>query len=166
MNMWCYGFYITITFSDKVRTEEVQSLYSANHCSWSDHEISSAWKRNCQVFVISGLLTIWTSVFRPSLKFSSSFLFHRNSSSSFPSIIQFVQRLTRGNCSRVGFGWGRRGTMSSEGVKEDCLGWAARDPSGFLSPYKFSRRYCCDHYSLFNSSAPYLFSFYCSNYLN
>ncbi|KAF8028097.1 hypothetical protein BT93_E0875 [Corymbia citriodora subsp. variegata] len=30
--------------------------------------------------------------------------------------------------------------MSSEGVKEDCLGWAARDPSGFLSPYKFSRR--------------------------
>lgn len=30
--------------------------------------------------------------------------------------------------------------MCSEGVKEDCLGWAARDPSGFLSPYKFSRR--------------------------
>ncbi|XP_010056069.2 probable cinnamyl alcohol dehydrogenase 1 isoform X1 [Eucalyptus grandis] len=30
--------------------------------------------------------------------------------------------------------------MSSEGVKEDCLGWAARDPSGLLSPYKFSRR--------------------------
>ncbi|KAF8028098.1 hypothetical protein BT93_E0876 [Corymbia citriodora subsp. variegata] len=30
--------------------------------------------------------------------------------------------------------------MSSEGMKEDCLGWAARDPSGLLSPYKFSRR--------------------------
>ncbi|XP_039168006.1 probable cinnamyl alcohol dehydrogenase 1 isoform X2 [Eucalyptus grandis] len=30
--------------------------------------------------------------------------------------------------------------MSSEGGKEDCLGWAARDPSGFLSPYKFTRR--------------------------
>ncbi|KAK2632657.1 hypothetical protein EUGRSUZ_L01279 [Eucalyptus grandis] len=30
--------------------------------------------------------------------------------------------------------------MSSEGAKEDCLGWAARDPSGRLSPYKFSRR--------------------------
>ncbi|KAI6706915.1 hypothetical protein NL676_009877 [Syzygium grande] len=30
--------------------------------------------------------------------------------------------------------------MSSEGVKEDCLGWAARDPSGLLSPHKFSRR--------------------------
>ncbi|XP_030540168.1 probable cinnamyl alcohol dehydrogenase 1 [Rhodamnia argentea] len=30
--------------------------------------------------------------------------------------------------------------MSSDCVKEDCLGWAARDPSGFLSPYKFSRR--------------------------
>ncbi|XP_019419085.1 PREDICTED: probable cinnamyl alcohol dehydrogenase 1 [Lupinus angustifolius] len=30
--------------------------------------------------------------------------------------------------------------MSSEGVTEDCLGWAARDPSGVLSPYKFSRR--------------------------
>ncbi|XP_048131645.1 probable cinnamyl alcohol dehydrogenase 1 [Rhodamnia argentea] len=30
--------------------------------------------------------------------------------------------------------------MSSEGVKEDCLGWAARDPSGLLSHYKFSRR--------------------------
>ncbi|KAH7832903.1 hypothetical protein Vadar_001198 [Vaccinium darrowii] len=28
--------------------------------------------------------------------------------------------------------------MSSQ--KEDCLGYAARDPSGFLSPYKFSRR--------------------------
>ncbi|CAL0300831.1 unnamed protein product [Lupinus luteus] len=30
--------------------------------------------------------------------------------------------------------------MSSEGVTEDCLGWAARDASGVLSPYKFSRR--------------------------
>ncbi|XP_030540176.1 probable cinnamyl alcohol dehydrogenase 1 [Rhodamnia argentea] len=30
--------------------------------------------------------------------------------------------------------------MSSDCAKEDCLGWAARDPSGFLSPYKFSRR--------------------------
>jgi len=25
-------------------------------------------------------------------------------------------------------------------VKNECLGWAARDPSGVLSPYKFSRR--------------------------
>ncbi|XP_061370822.1 probable cinnamyl alcohol dehydrogenase 1 [Gastrolobium bilobum] len=30
--------------------------------------------------------------------------------------------------------------MSSKGVNEDCLGWAARDASGVLSPYKFSRR--------------------------
>ncbi|XP_009778632.1 putative cinnamyl alcohol dehydrogenase 1 [Nicotiana tabacum] len=30
--------------------------------------------------------------------------------------------------------------MTSASVKENCLGWAARDPSGFLSPYKFSRR--------------------------
>ncbi|GAA0167605.1 oxidoreductase [Lithospermum erythrorhizon] len=30
--------------------------------------------------------------------------------------------------------------MSDEGVHENCNGWAARDPSGFLSPYKFSRR--------------------------
>ncbi|XP_057510509.1 probable cinnamyl alcohol dehydrogenase 1 [Actinidia eriantha] len=30
--------------------------------------------------------------------------------------------------------------MSSDTAKEDCLGWAARDPSGVLSPYKFSRR--------------------------
>ncbi|KAH8494695.1 hypothetical protein H0E87_021188 [Populus deltoides] len=30
--------------------------------------------------------------------------------------------------------------MSSEGVKDDCLAWAARDPSGVLSPFKFSRR--------------------------
>ncbi|KAG7035534.1 putative cinnamyl alcohol dehydrogenase 1 [Cucurbita argyrosperma subsp. argyrosperma] len=30
--------------------------------------------------------------------------------------------------------------MSSFTSSEDCLGWAARDPSGFLSPYKFSRR--------------------------
>ncbi|CAK7357524.1 unnamed protein product [Dovyalis caffra] len=29
--------------------------------------------------------------------------------------------------------------MSSESVKEDCLAWAARDPSGVLSPYQFSR---------------------------
>ncbi|KAL2342036.1 hypothetical protein Fmac_009976 [Flemingia macrophylla] len=29
--------------------------------------------------------------------------------------------------------------MSSQGVGEDCLGWAARDASGVLSPYKFSR---------------------------
>nr|AFK34544.1 unknown [Lotus japonicus] len=30
--------------------------------------------------------------------------------------------------------------MSTEGVDEDCLGWAARDASGTLSAYKFSRR--------------------------
>ncbi|KAK7302598.1 hypothetical protein RJT34_13490 [Clitoria ternatea] len=30
--------------------------------------------------------------------------------------------------------------MSSEGFGEDCLGWAARDASGVLSPYKFGRR--------------------------
>ncbi|KAL7247107.1 hypothetical protein ACSBR2_002092 [Camellia fascicularis] len=31
--------------------------------------------------------------------------------------------------------------MSSAGeMKEDCHGWAARDPSGLLSPYKFGRR--------------------------
>ncbi|KAI8013404.1 putative cinnamyl alcohol dehydrogenase 1 [Camellia lanceoleosa] len=31
--------------------------------------------------------------------------------------------------------------MSSGGeMKEDCHGWAARDPSGLLSPYKFGRR--------------------------
>ncbi|KAA8550498.1 hypothetical protein F0562_002182 [Nyssa sinensis] len=31
--------------------------------------------------------------------------------------------------------------MSSEAVQnEDCLGWAARDVSGYLSPYKFGRR--------------------------
>ncbi|XP_058751770.1 probable cinnamyl alcohol dehydrogenase 1 [Vicia villosa] len=30
--------------------------------------------------------------------------------------------------------------MSSEGVGEDCLAWAARDASGVLSPYKFNRR--------------------------
>ncbi|KAJ7952225.1 putative Alcohol dehydrogenase [Quillaja saponaria] len=30
--------------------------------------------------------------------------------------------------------------MSSETANEDCLGWAARDASGVLSPYVFSRR--------------------------
>ncbi|KAJ4956815.1 hypothetical protein NE237_013598 [Protea cynaroides] len=30
--------------------------------------------------------------------------------------------------------------MSTESVSEDCIGWAARDPSGVLSPYTFSRR--------------------------
>ncbi|GAV88838.1 ADH_zinc_N domain-containing protein/ADH_N domain-containing protein [Cephalotus follicularis] len=30
--------------------------------------------------------------------------------------------------------------MSSESVNQDCLAWAARDPSGVLSPYKFKRR--------------------------
>ncbi|KAI4354211.1 hypothetical protein L6164_003100 [Bauhinia variegata] len=30
--------------------------------------------------------------------------------------------------------------MSSRTANEDCLGWAARDLSGVLSPYKFSRR--------------------------
>lgn len=34
-------------------------------------------------------------------------------------------------------------SMSSEGVGEDCLAWAARDASGVLSPYKFNRRYIC-----------------------
>ncbi|KAB1206220.1 putative cinnamyl alcohol dehydrogenase 1 [Morella rubra] len=31
--------------------------------------------------------------------------------------------------------------MSSASANEDCLGWAARDASGILSPYKFSRRH-------------------------
>ncbi|KAL4330477.1 hypothetical protein AHAS_Ahas13G0404000 [Arachis hypogaea] len=30
--------------------------------------------------------------------------------------------------------------MSAEGANKDCLAWAARDSSGVLSPYKFSRR--------------------------
>ncbi|XP_075651022.1 putative cinnamyl alcohol dehydrogenase 1 [Castanea sativa] len=30
--------------------------------------------------------------------------------------------------------------MSSLSAKDDCLAWAARDPSGVLSPYSFSRR--------------------------
>ncbi|KAL3517095.1 hypothetical protein ACH5RR_023997 [Cinchona calisaya] len=30
--------------------------------------------------------------------------------------------------------------MASASENEDCLAWAARDPSGVLSPYKFSRR--------------------------
>ncbi|XWS61473.1 hypothetical protein CRYUN_Cryun07bG0128600 [Craigia yunnanensis] len=30
--------------------------------------------------------------------------------------------------------------MDSQIKTEDCLGWAAKDPSGILSPYKFSRR--------------------------
>lgn len=37
--------------------------------------------------------------------------------------------------------------MSSEGASEECLGWAATDTSGVLSPYKFSRRYVCTFYS-------------------
>ena len=32
-------------------------------------------------------------------------------------------------------------TMSSLSANEDCIGWAARDASGFLSPYSFNRRY-------------------------
>ncbi|TXG50809.1 hypothetical protein EZV62_023333 [Acer yangbiense] len=30
--------------------------------------------------------------------------------------------------------------MDSESSNKDCLGWAARDPSGLLSPYNFTRR--------------------------
>ncbi|KAH0464793.1 hypothetical protein IEQ34_004896 [Dendrobium chrysotoxum] len=30
--------------------------------------------------------------------------------------------------------------MAGEGEKGDCIGWAARDASGVLSPYKFNRR--------------------------
>lgn len=30
--------------------------------------------------------------------------------------------------------------MTSERANENCLGWAARDPSGVLSPYNFTRR--------------------------
>ncbi|GKF00791.1 hypothetical protein Tco_0027714, partial [Tanacetum coccineum] len=29
--------------------------------------------------------------------------------------------------------------MTSDAGNENCLGWAARDPSGFLSPYRFDR---------------------------
>ncbi|KAH0456422.1 hypothetical protein IEQ34_014329 [Dendrobium chrysotoxum] len=31
-------------------------------------------------------------------------------------------------------------TMASKSESRDCFGWAARDTSGVLSPYKFNRR--------------------------
>ncbi|GAB4826138.1 hypothetical protein Ancab_009008 [Ancistrocladus abbreviatus] len=31
--------------------------------------------------------------------------------------------------------------MTSHSVEGNCLGWASRDPSGLLSPYKFNRRH-------------------------
>ncbi|XP_077247463.1 putative cinnamyl alcohol dehydrogenase 1 [Tasmannia lanceolata] len=40
-------------------------------------------------------------------------------------------------------------TMNTDSANENCLGWAARDPSGILSPYRFSRRTIrCDDVSL------------------
>ncbi|KAK6947095.1 Alcohol dehydrogenase, N-terminal, partial [Dillenia turbinata] len=36
--------------------------------------------------------------------------------------------------------WAEGKIMSSESGNENCLGWAAREPSGFLSPYQFIRR--------------------------
>ncbi|KAF8379848.1 hypothetical protein HHK36_029297 [Tetracentron sinense] len=39
--------------------------------------------------------------------------------------------------------------MNTQSTNEECLGWAARDESGHLSPYKFSRRALgCDDVSL------------------
>ncbi|KAK9122420.1 hypothetical protein Syun_020037 [Stephania yunnanensis] len=39
--------------------------------------------------------------------------------------------------------------MATESENGNCLGWAARDPSGVLSPYKFNRRVLgCDDVSL------------------
>ena len=52
--------------------------------------------------------------------------------------------------------------MSSESFKDDCLAWAARDPSGVLSPYKFSRRYAL-RFSL-ESCVPFR-SLYAMNWL-
>lgn len=36
--------------------------------------------------------------------------------------------------------WTEQFRMTSESADDNCLAWAARDPSGLLSPYKFSRR--------------------------
>ncbi|XLS71216.1 hypothetical protein HN51_028081, partial [Arachis hypogaea] len=53
-------------------------------------------------------------------------------------------------------------TMSSE----DCLGWAARDASGHLSPYKFNCRNCFLLFTLTSSSSrasslsPYAYGFH------
>ncbi|XP_022007782.1 uncharacterized protein LOC110907044 isoform X3 [Helianthus annuus] len=44
---------------------------------------------------------------------------------------QFFCPITAGN---------KLSSMTSDAGNENCLGWAARDPSGFLSPYKFNRR--------------------------
>ncbi|XP_077247465.1 putative cinnamyl alcohol dehydrogenase 1 isoform X2 [Tasmannia lanceolata] len=39
--------------------------------------------------------------------------------------------------------------MNTDSANKNCLGWAARDPSGILSPYRFSRRVVgCDDVSL------------------
>ncbi|RVX09078.1 putative cinnamyl alcohol dehydrogenase 1 [Vitis vinifera] len=35
--------------------------------------------------------------------------------------------------------WTEQFRMTSESADDNCLAWAARDPSGLLSPYKFSR---------------------------
>lgn len=45
------------------------------------------------------------------------------------------------NFALVGISWSDIVTMSTQGAIENCLGWAARDASGVLSPYQFSRRY-------------------------
>ena len=37
--------------------------------------------------------------------------------------------------------WTKQFRMTSESADGNCLAWAARDPSGHLSPYKFSRRH-------------------------
>ncbi|XP_020577851.1 probable cinnamyl alcohol dehydrogenase 1 isoform X2 [Phalaenopsis equestris] len=44
------------------------------------------------------------------------------------------------SCSPIIFSKSKFLSMSSERENRDCFGWAARDASGFLSPYKFSRR--------------------------
>lgn len=48
--------------------------------------------------------------------------------------------------------------MASERSDGNCLAWAARDPSGFLSPYKFSRRHVERTVSTldFSNSSPWL----------
>lgn len=42
--------------------------------------------------------------------------------------------------------------MASKSESKDCFGWAARDTSGVLSPYKFNRRFKIDNVIHFYAS--------------
>ncbi|XLU24145.1 hypothetical protein S245_060211, partial [Arachis hypogaea] len=101
--------------------------------AWEEHHLGDMNKQlrlklEAEGFNLKPMKSLWSST---SVAANSNFTFQPSQTNN-PMDCQPEPFLQIGLKNR----WLKKKTISSE----DCLGWAARDESGHLSPYKFNRR--------------------------